>query len=134
MDFFDPFDLAGSRGEEATISAKKFDPLLKHLKPKAGDSAMVAGLKVSANPELQIVEAVMTADRCKELVTYLNKNDYRNELPETPKQEVSSRWNSQRRMLSSLEIQSDEVCSPYTFRGHLSVHHIVMPSASTLRG
>lgn len=56
------------------------------------------------------MDAVITIDRCKDIVSHINRSGWRHKLPETPKQEVVTRWNSHRRMLTSVEIQWDEVC------------------------
>lgn len=51
---------------------------------------------------------------CKSIVTYLKRSSKANQLKYTPKQEVSTRWNSNLRMLNSVVPQYTEIMSLLT--------------------
>lgn len=105
----EPLDLAGSREQSPAISLKKLPDLRAHLTPSDTDSATISSMKRAASQELCIMKAASTIDECKEIVGYLNRSGLRNKLPTTTKQEVETRWNSYRMMLSSVEQQWTEV-------------------------
>ena len=103
-----PLDLTGSREQGNSP---------RHQSQKIDCSEGSSGTKrrrlrdrlIDASLELCIMTAVSTIDDCKELVAYLNRSGLRNKLPTTTKQEVATRWNANRMMLSSVEQQWTEV-------------------------
>lgn len=107
--FLDPFDLAGSRPKNPSISSRVLDSLYLHVAPDDADSSMIAAMKKVAKEELTIMDAVREIDACKELVAYMNRSGLKNRLSATTKQEVATRWNSHRPMLHSIHSQWDEV-------------------------